>query len=60
MPSTSQAQSRYMHMADSAKGRAKLKAEGKEPPPKSVAHEFVSADRGKKTGLLPEHAKRRG
>lgn len=59
MPSVSQAQNRFMHMAASAKGRAKLKAEGHKMPPKSVADEFVAADAGRKIGKLAKHAKKR-
>lgn len=47
MPSSSGAQHRFMAMASSAKGRAKLRAEGKAMPPKSVATEFRHADKGR-------------
>lgn len=40
-----------MAMAMSPKGRAKMRAEGKTPPPESVAKEYVHADKGKKFGL---------
>lgn len=59
MPSVSQAQDRYMRMADSAKGRAKLISEGKKPPPQSVAHEFVQADHGRKIGKLAQHVRKK-
>ena len=48
MPSTSGKQHRYMAMASTPEGRAKLKAEGKKPPPQDVALEFRHADKGKK------------
>lgn len=57
MPSVSQAQNRYMHMAASAKGRKKLAAEGHKSPPVSVAKEFVQADSGRKIGRLAQHAR---
>lgn len=47
MPSKSLAQHRYMAMASTPAGRAKLKQEGKEPPPANVASEFRHADKGK-------------
>jgi len=47
MPSESGAQHAFMEMSKTAKGRAQLKAHGKEPAPKAVASEFSSADRGK-------------
>jgi hypothetical protein len=47
MPSSSGAQHRFMSMASTASGRAKLRAEGKKMPPKSVATEFRHADKGK-------------
>jgi hypothetical protein len=59
MPSVSQAQNRYMHMAASTKGRAKLKSEGHKPPPESVAKEFVSADASRKIGKLAQHARKK-
>jgi len=58
MPSVSQAQNRLMHMASSAKGRAKLKAEGKEAPSKAVANEFLAADHGRKIGKLAQHVRK--
>lgn len=51
MSSQSGVQHRYMAMALSPKGRAKLQAEGKKPPPVSVAQEFVHADKGRRFGL---------
>lgn len=48
MPSATGKQHRYMAMASTPSGRAKLKAEGKTPPPQSVALEFRHADKGKK------------
>lgn len=47
MPSTSGAQHRFMAMASTMKGRAKLKAEGKKVPPAAVATEFRHADAGR-------------
>ena len=47
MPSVSGAQHRYMAMAQDPKGRAKLEAEGKKPPPAATAKEFVKADKGR-------------
>jgi hypothetical protein len=47
MPSTSQAQNRFMHAA----------AEGKvEGVPAKVGKKFVKADKGRKIGKLPQHA----
>ena len=54
MPSKSKAQHSFMAMCDDPKGRSK--AEGK-CPPKSVAHEFKEADKGR-TGLPPHVAKK--
>lgn len=48
MPSSSGAQHRFMAMASTAKGRTKLRAEGKKIPPKDVATEFRHADKGKR------------
>ena len=48
MPSVSKKQHNYMAMAQDAVGRAKLKQLGYDPPPKSVAKEYVQADKGKK------------
>lgn len=48
MPSTSGPQHRFMAMASTAAGRAKLKAEGHKMPPKSVATDFRHADKGRK------------
>jgi len=47
MPSESGAQHRFMAMASTAAGRAKLRKEGKKIPPQSVAAEFRHADKGK-------------
>lgn len=47
MPSKSGPQHRFMAMASTAKGRAKLKAKGVKVPPKDVALEFRHADKGK-------------
>ena len=47
MPSTSGAQHRFMAMASTAAGRAKLKREGKKIPPQNVAEDFRHADKGK-------------
>ncbi len=54
MPSKNGPQHRLMGMASTPAGRAKLQAEGKKPPPVSVAKEFLRADKGRKFG----HAKR--
>lgn len=48
MPSATGKQHRYMAMAQSPEGRAKLRAEGRKPPPVSVAREFVQADKGRR------------
>lgn len=37
-----------MAMASTAAGRAKLKREGKKPPPQDVALEFRHADKGRR------------
>ena len=58
MPSTSGAQHRFMAMASTAAGRAKLKREGKKMPPQAVATEFRKADKGKH--FSTKGAKRRG
>ena len=50
MPSSSAKQHRLMAMASTPKGRAKLKAEGHDMPPMSVAMEFRHADKGRKFG----------
>jgi hypothetical protein len=47
MPSSSGAQHRFMAMASTSAGRAKLRAEGKNMPSQSVATEFRHADKGK-------------
>jgi hypothetical protein len=47
MPSVSGKQHRFFAMASTPGGRAKLKAEGKDVPPASVAKEFRHADKGK-------------
>ena len=47
MPSVSGPQHRYMAMASTASGRAKLRAEGKTPPSGKVATEFLHADKGR-------------
>lgn len=47
MPSTSAKQHRFMAMASTAAGRAKLKREGVKMPPQSVAEDFRHADKGK-------------
>lgn len=58
MPSSSAAQHRFMAMASTASGRAKLKAEGHKMPPKDVATEFRHADKGKK--FKREHVAKHG
>lgn len=50
MPSQSGPQHRYMAMASTPKGRAKLAAEGKKPPSATVAKEFIQADKGRHFG----------
>ncbi len=50
MPSVSSKQHRYFGMASTPEGRAKLKAEGKNLPPVSVAKDFLRADKGRKFG----------
>jgi len=47
VPSASGSQHRFMAMASTAAGRAKLKKEGKKIPPASVALEFRHADKGR-------------
>ena len=59
MPSTSGAQHRFMAMASTAAGRAKLKSEGKKMPPQSVATEFRHADKGKHFTTLAKKARKR-
>jgi hypothetical protein len=56
MPSLSPAQHGFAAMSKSAKGRAKLRAEGKTPMPQNVAQEYMNADRGRKIGSLSKHA----
>lgn len=58
MPSKSQAQHRYMAMAMSAKGRAKLRASGHEPPSGKVAAEYVHADKGR-VSKMPKHIRKK-
>lgn len=48
MPSTSQAQSRFMHAT----------AEGKTDVPAKVGKDFVKADHGRKIKRLPKHARK--
>ena len=59
MPSTSGAQHRFMAMASTAAGRAKLKSEGKKMPPAAVATEFRHADKGKHFTSLAKSARKR-
>jgi hypothetical protein len=47
MPSVSGAQHRYMAMASTPAGRAKLASEGHKPPSGAVAKDFLKADKGK-------------
>ena len=47
MPSVSGAQHRFFGMASTPAGRAKMRAEGRKPPPASVAKEFLKADKGR-------------
>ena len=49
MPSKSQAQNRYMHGVASGSIRP-----GKDGPPKSVAKEYVAADKGRDISRLPQ------
>ncbi len=46
MPAKTLKQHRFMAMASTTAGRAKLKAEGVKVPPKKVATEFRHADKG--------------
>lgn len=48
MPSSTARQHRFMAMASTAAGRAKLKREGVKMPPQDVAKEFRHADKGKR------------
>lgn len=57
MPSVSGAQHRFMAMASTAAGRAKLRAEGRKVPPASVAKEYTAADRGRK--FTSDHARKK-
>ena len=50
MPSSSGKQHRFMAMASTDKGRAKLQSEGVKVPPKDVATEYRHADKGKHFG----------
>ena len=52
MPSQSKAQSRYMHGI--ASGSIKP---GKDGPSRTVARDFVAADKGRNLSKLPEHAR---
>jgi hypothetical protein len=55
MPVTSQAQAGFVAMSKSAKGRAKLRAHGKNPMPVKVASEFQTASKGMSFKKLPAH-----
>lgn len=55
MPSVSQAQHAFMAMSQSAKGRKILEAHGKKPANASAAADFLSKDKGRKIGKLPQH-----
>ena len=57
MPSVSAAQHRFMAMASTPEGRAKLRKEGHKMPPESVASEFRHADKGK--SFKSQHAKKK-
>ncbi len=60
MPSQSGRQHRFMAMASTPAGRAKLRAEGVKMPPQSVAADFRHADKGKRfarTGRSPGNGK---
>jgi len=48
MPSLSGAQHGYAGMSSTARGRARLRAEGKKPMPESVAKEYLHADKGRR------------
>lgn len=50
MPSSTGKQHRFMAMASTPAGRAKLKREGVKMPPQSVATEFRHADKGRHFG----------
>ncbi len=60
MPSTSGAQHRFMAMASTASGRAKLRSEGHKMPSQSVATEFRHADKGRHFSAAAKRAKKRG
>jgi hypothetical protein len=57
LPSTSKAQHGFAGMSSTAKGRSKLKTEGKKPMPKKVAKDFLKADKGK---TFSKKSKKRG
>jgi hypothetical protein len=59
MPSVSQAQAGLMALASTSYGQKKLRAEGKKPPPQSVAKEYRDADKGRSRKGLPIRAKRK-
>lgn len=60
MPSTSGAQHRFMAMASTASGRAKLRSEGVKAPPQSVATEYRHADKGKHFGAAGSRKAKKG
>jgi hypothetical protein len=51
MPAKSVKQQRFMGMASTPEGRARLQREGVRLPPKNVAKEFARKPRGQKTIL---------
>lgn len=60
MPVVSRAQAGLAAMSRTAKGRAKLHAEGKKPMPAGVADEFLQASKGMKFSRLPRHVRKKG
>ncbi len=59
MPSESQAQAGLMALASTQYGQRKLRAEGKKPPPISVAREFRRTDAGRAISKLARHVRKR-
>lgn len=59
MPSVSQAQHGFAAMSRTAKGRAQLKAHGKEPMPVKAANDYMQADKGRKIGKLAKHVRKK-
>jgi hypothetical protein len=59
MASVSQAQHGFAAMSRTAKGRAQLRAHGKEPMPVKAAEDYMKADKGRKIGKLVKHVKKK-